>query len=114
MSRQDNDALPTLSTVLDELLHHIATALAALRAHKASDERIHQARKQLKRARANLRLLRDAIGKRAYARENAALRDAARPLSGVRDAMVLIQTLDRLIGALRNGPRKALQSAPCA
>jgi CHAD domain-containing protein len=59
-------------------------------------ERIHAARKHLKRLRAALRLTRDAIGEETYARENTALREVGRSLSGARDAGVLIQTLDGL------------------
>ena len=61
-----------------------------------ADARIHDARKRIKRARAALRLLRDALGESVYQRENAALRDAARPLSEVRDAKILIDALDEL------------------
>src|SRR5262245_29898261 len=61
-----------------------------------SDQEIHDARKDIKRARAALRLLRDSLGESAYRRENAALRDAARPLSEVRDAKILIDALDAL------------------
>lgn len=58
---------------------------------------IHGARKQLKRARATLRLLRPAIGDEQYRRENIAARDAARPLSQARDEQVLAQAHDGLI-----------------
>lgn len=61
-------------------------AVKAIRARNPTGAQIHGARKALKRARANLRLLRDAVGKTAYICENVVLRDAARPLSGVRDA----------------------------
>ena len=61
------------------------------------DEAVHDARKRLKRARAALRLMRDAIGERAFDRHNAALRDAARPLSRLRDAQVLLESFDRLM-----------------
>jgi CHAD domain-containing protein len=61
-----------------------------------ADERIHYARKRIKRARAGLRLLRDNLGESAYRRENAMLRDAARPLSEIRDAKILVAALDRL------------------
>jgi CHAD domain-containing protein len=61
-----------------------------------SDTAVHDARKRLKKARALLRLLREALGDRAYQRENAALRDAARPLTEVRDAKVLVDALDQL------------------
>jgi hypothetical protein len=42
-------------------------------------------------------LLRDALGKKAYRRENTALRDAARPLSAVRDGRVLLDALNSLV-----------------
>jgi CHAD domain-containing protein len=58
---------------------------------------IHGARKQLKRARATLRLLRPAIGDEPYRRENIAARDAARPLSQARDEEVLNQAVEGLI-----------------
>jgi CHAD domain-containing protein len=51
----------------------------------------------LKNARANLRLLRDAVGRDVYARENAALRDAARPLSQVRDSKVMVDAVHALL-----------------
>jgi CHAD domain-containing protein len=57
---------------------------------------VHEARKHLKKARALLRLVRPALGKRAYGRENDALRDAGLALSGTRDADVLVQTVDKL------------------
>jgi CHAD domain-containing protein len=58
---------------------------------------VHGARKQLKRARATLRLLRPAIGDDLYRRENVAARDAARPLSMGRDEETLRDTLDKLV-----------------
>jgi CHAD domain-containing protein len=96
------------TTVRDELSRYIEAAVKSIRARAPTDAQIHHARKNLKRARAHLRLLRDAVGHAAYRRENAALRDAARPLSGVRDAAVLCHTADRLIRAARRGPRRVL------
>jgi CHAD domain-containing protein len=58
---------------------------------------IHGARKQLKHARAILRLLREALGELPYHRANSALRDVARPLSEARDAEVLVAALDALM-----------------
>ncbi len=74
----------------------IAEALQALKRQPLSDKAVHAARKSLKKARAMLRLLRPAIGGATYRRENAALRDIARPFSEIRDARVLLQTLDGL------------------
>ena len=57
---------------------------------------VHDARKAFKRLRATVRLARGAIGDDTYRRENTVFRDAGRRLSGVRDASVLIETLDDL------------------
>ena len=59
-------------------------------------EAIHGARKDLKKARAALRLIRDELGEETFKRENRALRDAGRMLSASRDAEVKLATLDSL------------------
>jgi CYTH domain-containing protein/CHAD domain-containing protein len=59
-------------------------------------EAIHGARKDLKKARAALRLVREDLGEKTFKRENRALRDAARTLSASRDAEVKLATLDAL------------------
>jgi CHAD domain-containing protein len=65
---------------------------------KASPEqRVHEARKALKRLRALVRLLRDELGEQSYERESALLRDAGRGLARARDAEVLLSTLEDLI-----------------
>jgi CHAD domain-containing protein len=79
------------------LVEWIAAASAALARKKVTDTNIHDARKQLKKARAALRLLRGSMGEIAYRRENAALRDAARPLGAARDSRVLVAALDDLV-----------------
>jgi CHAD domain-containing protein len=58
---------------------------------------VHEARKAFKRLRALVRLARDELGDDVYRLENADLRDAGRTLSGVRDAAVLVETLDDLL-----------------
>jgi CHAD domain-containing protein len=73
-----------------------------------SDQVVHDARKDLKRARATLRLLRPAVGETTYTRENAALRDAARPLSDVRDAKIVMDALDELLERDENAAQRAL------
>lgn len=75
----------------------IKSALRTLGPSQSDDSSIHAARKELKKARATLRLLRDALGKKTYKKENAALRDAARPLSEARDARVLLDALNSLV-----------------
>jgi CHAD domain-containing protein len=77
--------------------HEVKKAWEALHVRRVSDEAVHRARKHLKKARAILRLLRPAMGDVAYARENAALRDAARPLSTVRDGKALLDQLEALV-----------------
>ena len=71
-------------------------------AGKASpEERVHEARKALKRLRALVRLLRDELGEQTYERESALLRDAGRRLARARDAEVLLSTLEDLIARHR-------------
>ncbi|MBS1676644.1 MAG: CHAD domain-containing protein [Actinobacteria bacterium] len=75
---------------------------AAERLREAGDgdalaEAIHGARKDLKKARAALRLVREEVGEKTFKRENRALRDAARALSASRDAEVKLGTLDSLV-----------------
>jgi CHAD domain-containing protein len=95
----------TSKTVADDLPAELRTILVAdiqaarhhLIAHRVpSDAAIHAARQSIKRARATLRLLRTSIGDQAYRCANIALRDAASPLRGVRDAKALLDTLKNL------------------
>jgi CHAD domain-containing protein len=76
--------------------HFIWRAARALVSPGLSDTAVHDARKDLKRARTALRLLRPALEERIYRRENALLRDVAHMLNAVRDAKVLTQTLQSL------------------
>lgn len=76
----------------------LTAAVASLRARSPTDVDVHAARKSIKRARAGLRLLRDVVGRTAHQRENATLRDAARPLSPARDAKILLDVLESLAG----------------
>lgn len=75
-------------------------ALERLRAAAAGEadaaEAVHRARKDLKKLRTVLRLLRDELGKGAYRQQNARFRDAGRALSQARDAEVKLATLDAL------------------
>jgi CHAD domain-containing protein len=61
------------------------------------EEAVHEARKDMKKLRSLLRLVRGELGDEVYRRENESFRDAARRLSGVRDADVMIETLDSLV-----------------
>jgi CHAD domain-containing protein len=66
------------------------------RAEEDSVKAVHEARKHLKKTRALLRLVRPALGRKAYSRENGALRDAGLALSGTRDADVRVATATAL------------------
>src|ERR1019366_5884992 len=52
---------------------------------------VPEVRKCFKRVRAALRLVREDLGDDAYREENWCLRDAARPLTEVRDAEMLVE-----------------------
>jgi CHAD domain-containing protein len=79
------------------------------------EEAVHEARKDMKKLRALLRLVRGEVGEEVFRRENAAFRDIARELAGVRDADVMLATLsdleqrypeelpEKVVGDLRQG-----------
>jgi CHAD domain-containing protein len=73
-------------------------AVAQLRGEAGNEppEAIHEARKDMKKIRSALRLVRDAIGDDAWRRENDHHRDVARKLSSHRDAEILVESLDGL------------------
>jgi CHAD domain-containing protein len=60
------------------------------------EEAVHEARKDMKKLRALLRLARGELGKETFARENGCFRDAARELAGTRDSDVMLATLAAL------------------
>ncbi|HEX6117714.1 MAG TPA: CHAD domain-containing protein [Solirubrobacterales bacterium] len=70
-------------------------------------ESVHEARKDLKKVRSVLRLVRDELGEEVYRRENDRFRDAGRLLSGARDAEVKLETIDILRDADDEMPTKA-------
>jgi CHAD domain-containing protein len=86
------------------VLGRIDDALAELRGEADNDpaEAIHEARKDMKKIRSAIRLVRYALGDDLYRRENQHYRDVGRELSGLRDAEVLVETLESL--AERFGP----------
>jgi CHAD domain-containing protein len=69
---------------------------------RANDEDIHEARKRIKEARATLRLVRAALLRPDYRRQDRALRTAAQSLSAARDARILVAALDRLDAQYRS------------
>jgi CHAD domain-containing protein len=86
-------------------LGQLDVAIEALEGHGggSAEQRVHEARKALKRLRALLRLVRDELGEPAYARETAVVRAAGKRLAPARDADVLLNTLDDLI---KRNPKK--------
>jgi CHAD domain-containing protein len=74
-------------------------ALEQLRSETDEDAAaaVHEARKDLKKLRSVLRLVRDELGDDVYRRENTRFRDAGRLLAGARDAEVRLETLQSLI-----------------
>src|SRR5262245_28908291 len=74
-----------------------------------ADAAVHDARKRLKRVRAALRLIRKPLGRTTFRRENDAFREAARPLSGIRDAKVVVETIDALLRRAPQQDRESLQ-----
>lgn len=107
----------------DEGLAAGLTRVAAGRAEKALErlressageaetaDAVHGARKDMKKLRTVLRLLRDELGTKLYKEENARFRDAARALSETRDAEVKLATLDVLAEPSEALPEEAVES----
>ncbi len=80
--------------VLERLEH--ARAQLARELKEEPEEAVHTARKDLKKARSAIRLVREELGRKGYRRDNELLRDAGLALSDVRDAAVSIETLEKL------------------
>jgi CHAD domain-containing protein len=74
-----------------------------------ADASIHDARKRLKRARAALRLIRKPLGRARFRKENEAFREAAKPLSEIRDAKIVVEALDALLKRATRRDRAALR-----
>jgi CHAD domain-containing protein len=73
-------------------------AIAQLRGEADTEpaDAIHEARKDMKKIRSALRLVRGPVGDDVWRRENDHYRDVARLLSGHRDAEILVEALDGL------------------
>ena len=97
MVKKTIDADKSATQSLRRTARYFASRAArALASPALSDTAVHDARKDLKRCRTALRLMRPALGEPVYRRENALLRDAAQALNAARDAKVLTQTLQSL------------------
>ncbi len=83
----------------------IEEATTLLRDERADPvEAVHRARKEMKKLRATLKLVRPLLGDRTYRRENRRFRDAGRALSEVRDAQVRAETVDKLAERFGDDP----------
>lgn len=71
---------------------------------------VHGARKDMKKLRTVLRLLRDELPKDVYEQEMQCYREAARALSAARDAEVKLATLDDLAGRTGELPGEAVEA----
>jgi CHAD domain-containing protein len=65
---------------------------------------VHEARKDMKKLRSSLRLVRPVIGESVYQRSNERFREAARLLSEARDAEVLSEAVDELAQRFADDP----------
>ena len=89
-----------LRAVLVERLEHAHGALRdADPDDAAAAKAVHSARKDIKKARALLRLARPDLDEATYRRENDALRDIARSLTAAREADVLAATFELVVPA---------------
>lgn len=95
INRRPLAAQPELHSLHDAAVALLDHAIETLR-RGTDEEAVHTVRKSCKRVRAALRLLREGLGEREYRGDNRKVRDSARPLTSVRDAVVLRQTLGRL------------------
>jgi CHAD domain-containing protein len=80
------------------LTAQVDDAIAQLRGQAGTEpaEAIHEARKDVKKIRSALRLVRHEIGDEVWRGENDRYRDIARTLSSFRDAEILVEALDGL------------------
>jgi CHAD domain-containing protein len=89
---------PTGPGIKRILAAQVDDAIAQLRGEAGTEpaDAIHEARKDVKKIRSALRLVRDEIGDEVWRRENDHYRDVARRLSSFRDAEILVEALDGL------------------
>jgi CHAD domain-containing protein len=81
---------------IQKAIDHLGSKVPPTEREAWENEAVHEVRKGFKRVRAALRLVRETLGEEVYHEENFCFRDAARPLTLVRDGAMLVDTLDKL------------------
>lgn len=89
---------PVPDAVRDVALERLDRAIRELSGERSSDvaTAVHEARKDLKKLRSLVRLLRPGLPKKTYRREADALREVSRGLGARREADALLETVDAL------------------
>ena len=100
---------------IEKALKHLGAKGKPSQRGVSQNEAVHEVRKCFKRVRAALRLVREDLGDDVYREENWCFRDAARPLTEVRDAEVLVEIVDKLTqqfsGAIEPGALAKIREA---
>jgi len=81
---------------IEKAITHLAAKQTSSRRSVPESEAVFEVRKSFKRIRAALRLAREELGTELYREENWCFRDAARPLTEIRDAQILVESVDKL------------------
>ena len=110
MSYRLDLAAPVPDALRATAVERLERAAKRLRDDHVDDpvDAVHGARKDLKKARALLRLARPGMPVKAYRRENRRLRELGRELSGGRDADVMVETADAVAKDLPGRQASAL------
>ncbi len=93
--RKDEPIAPGIRRIAREQLEGARLRIRQITAGKEAAA-VHATRKHIKKIRALLRLIREEIGEEIFEEENRRLRDVAGAFSGLRDACVQLQLLERL------------------
>lgn len=100
---QPDEALSdSMKRIVRELIDHSIAMLSDSKMDR--DDAVHQTRKNIKKIRAVLRIIRKPLGRATYTHENIAYRDIARELAGVRDGYVKIKVFDKAVKRAGESP----------
>jgi CHAD domain-containing protein len=83
-------------------VEQMTRAISELQGELKLGQAVHKVRQRTKKLRAILQLMRKGIGRKAWKIEDAGIRDVARILGPLRDAQVLVETLDYVRCNIRN------------